>query len=864
MAITRQGITLRWLLGFLVLLLLLNWILVWSEATLKVDRLLHDSWVRALQRTPPDEIVIAAINPESLQVLGRWPWPRERQALLYNKLAEYGVKAVVIDVLYTEASAEPANDLRLADAIEELPVVILPVLTEGRVGPGIQEKLPLPMLTRQVSDLGHIHMPIDDDGIVRRLYLKGGFNQAHWPALALAAYTQLYTNPPQVLENLPGRRTEQLNRPNQWVQDYEVLIPFYGPTGTFATVSAAEIINGKAPRAALQNKVVFVGLTSTGLGDVVPTPVSALDQPIPGVEIHATLFAGLLDRSLVTRVDSRLSTVVALALLPLMLLVYSRARPQWGLVIAVAGSLVPIFISYFLYSTAQRWFPPLAASVPILVSYLLWSWHRLSFLNRFIERETAMLEPHLTDRDSSDNLLLADFFTNAAKHLPIEGWKFSAKGQQFQGGNSLPKILPGNISEHWISRRDVYSRRYPTLGRLEIQLAITDTTIADELTRYIDTLARVQSRTEPTRWSDSIERLQINTAKLSEQMAWLRGIKVFSESIFDGSPAGFIVWNAAGEQVRANQLAYDLLPNQVDNPVLIDFVHAIGSELDRTRDHARMQSLILRRRSWQITHVEGETEIVVNFTALGDSLAERLICASIIDVSKIRTAERSRAEMVDYLSHDLRSPLISALYLLEDATPGQKASTDQTERVEQNIRRSLQMMDDLLHVARADNLAAENFAELLFNAVIDNALDQLAPQAKSRCVSIDVDSDDEDLWMDGDAASLERAVVNIIGNAIKYSAEGGRISVVTKRFADQAVLTVADDGVGIDPAMMGELFTRFKRDARVAARFQGIGLGLALVARVVKQHAGEVSAESPGKGTRIVMRLPLKVLVDDE
>ena len=83
------------------------------------------------------------------------------------------------------------------------------------------------------------------------------------------------------------------------------------------------------------------------------------------------------------------------------------------------------------------------------------------------------------------------------------------------------------------------------------------------------------------------------------------------------------------------------------------------------------------------------------------------------------------------------------------------------------------------------------------------------------------------------------------------------MTISTERTDDQVLLEVSDEGVGIDPAMMGELFTRFKRDARIAKKFQGIGLGLALVARVVQQHSGEVNAVSPGTGTTIRMSLPL-------
>jgi len=193
--------------------------------------------------------------------------------------------------------------------------------------------------------------------------------------------------------------------------------------------------------------------------------------------------------------------------------------------------------------------------------------------------------------------------------------------------------------------------------------------------------------------------------------------------------------------------------------------------------------------------------------------------------------------------------------LLEGEEDG--VSREISQRIQANINRSLRMMDDLLHVSRADSLSSDTFEEVLFNAVVDNALDQLLPQARSRDIRFELETTDEDLWMSGDAASLERAVANVVGNAIKYSNEGGRVIISTERRGEHVLLEVGDEGVGIDPAMMGDLFTRFKRDAKVAKKFQGIGLGLALVARVVKQHGGEVNAVSPGSGTTIRMLLPL-------
>jgi len=687
--------------------------------------------------------------------------------------------------------------------------------------------------------------------------LKSGRRAAHWSSLALAAY-ELLEHPDGLDESdLPGRKSPVNDQPNAWKQDYEVLIPFYGPRGTIPNISVNSIMDGSVSREALANKVVFVGLTSTGLGDDVPTPVSALDQPIPGVEVHANIYAALLDGRLKTRIDDVLNILVALVLFPLMLIVYSRARPQWGLIIATIGSVLPILLSFVLYRYTHSWFAPMSASIPLFISYILWIWNRLNYLNKFLEAETALLEP-LSPPDNDENDLLADFFNTAERHLPIQAWRFSARGQSFSSAKDIGKLPESAPINRWTSANGIYSKRYPTPGKLEISLAIEDATVASELTGYIDALARVQSRTEPPPLSGSIERLQTNTLKLSDQVAWLRNLSAFSDSILEGSPAGLIVWNAAGEMVRGNELVFKLVKSIENDVFLIDFINKVSHrEIADEHDQQRIRELILDSASWQMTYVDGEREMVINFNTVGDNLTDRLVCATVIDVSEIRSAERARSEMVDYLSHDLRSPLISALYLLESDDDEQISEAN--KRVEANINRSLHMMDDLLHVSRADSLSSDTFEELLFNAVVDNALDQLLPQARSRNIHFEIETTDDDLWMSGDAASLERAVANIVGNAIKYSNEGGRVVISTERIGNggHVLLEVGDEGVGIDPAIMGDLFTRFKRDAKIAKKFQGIGLGLALVARVVQQHGGEVNAVSPGTGTTIRMCLPL-------
>jgi CHASE2 domain-containing sensor protein/signal transduction histidine kinase len=840
----QRRITLLGLLVFFCTLLFLVWLLQWSQATHKVDRLLHDSWVRSYQREVPQDVVIAAIDSPSLGELGRWPWSRDLQAQLFEQLKLMDVRAVVVDLLYVEPSL-PTEDSRLAKAIGSHAVTILPVLTEGGRSRVASESLPIPIITREVTDLGHIFLPIDDDGIVRRVFLKSGFSQAHWPALSLAALQALGDMPGE----LPGLAKSHTNQVGQWVENHEIMIPFFGSNGAFNRISAAKIINGEVPKSDLAGKIVFIGMTTTGLGDVVPTPVSALDQPVPGVEIHANIFSALRDQSLVVMAPVNTNLFVAIALLPLMLLLYSRMPPQWGFLAAVVGAGLPVLLSFLLYRYGRLWYSPLSASVPILISYLFWSWHRLAYINRFLEREQAKLAPHIPQRDTQNNALLAEFFITASRHLPLRGWRFRSGDEQYAGGASLPDKRIGAIESSWKLRNGIYSRTYPGVEPLCIEIAIDNPEHGSAVTHYVDTLARVRSRERASRLAGSIEKLQTNALQLSEQMDWLRSIKVFSETILDGSPTGFGVWNAAGECVRANQLIYKMVPEFEKRADFIDFLKAVGRHFGGTEDDDRLSKLLLECKEWQVPYSDGDKELVVNFSAVGDTLAERLICASVLDVSQIRTAERSRAEMVDYLSHDLRSPLISALALLEG---------ESDSRIEQNIQHSLHMMDDLLHVARADSLTEAKFSSVLLNAVLDNALDQMLPQAKSRAINLELDVSDDDLWVDGDATSLERAITNILSNAIKYSENETTIQVKLYGAGRTAVLIIDDEGVGIDPEMLGQLFTRFKRDASTESSFKGIGLGLALVSRVVNLHGGKVVASNLPQGTRITFLVPLE------
>ena len=443
----RRGRLGYWTLAvFYLFFALLTWLMNHFEVTLKMDRLIYDSWVRIGQSEPASDIVIVGIDARSVGDYGRWPWSRNDQAKIIEQLTEAGARSILIDVLYTDHGvSNPEGDARLAYAIEKSGAVVLPILTEGR-GADLKdgERLPITQILLASRTLGHIFLPIDSDGIVRRVFLKAGFKRPHWSMLALASMESEGIAP----EKLPGVRARHTDTATKWVSDYEVLIPFHGPKGTFKTVSAIDVLNSNFEADVFKDKAVFFGLTATGLGDAVPTPILGLDQPIPGVEVHANIYSALGSGTMITPTGPLLAFVTVALSIALLLGVFSKLRPRWGILNTVLLALFPVLISFLLYRFAGLWYAPLLASIPILLSFPLWTWHRLEFAIRFLRLETNKLAIYDDDLDITGGAPLVNLFENATTHLGLKSWFVLANGKLDSSDN-----FPRSDVDIWLTTR---------------------------------------------------------------------------------------------------------------------------------------------------------------------------------------------------------------------------------------------------------------------------------------------------------------------------------------------------------------------------------------------------------------------------
>ena len=241
------------------------------------------------------------------------------------------------------------------------------------------------------------------------------------------------------------------------------------------------------------------------------------------------------------------------------------------------------------------------------------------------------------------------------------------------------------------------------------------------------------------------------------------------------------------------------------------------------------------------------------------------LVAVLHDTTEQEKEERERRLFVSNVSHELRTPLTSVKSYLEALDEGAltepvapdfiKVSLDETNRM-------MRMVTDLLHLSRIDNETSHLDVELInftaFITFILNRFDKMRSQDDEKKYELVRDYPINSVWIEIDTDKMTQVIDNILNNAIKYSPDGGKITVSMKTTDDQMILSISDQGLGIPKEDLPKIFDRFYRVDKARSRAQGgTGLGLAIAKEIVKQHNGFIWAKSEyGKGSTFTIVLP--------
>jgi signal transduction histidine kinase len=235
------------------------------------------------------------------------------------------------------------------------------------------------------------------------------------------------------------------------------------------------------------------------------------------------------------------------------------------------------------------------------------------------------------------------------------------------------------------------------------------------------------------------------------------------------------------------------------------------------------------------------------------------------ELQSMRAADRAKDEFIAIISHELRTPMTSILGWTRMLALGgldEQTRVEALDALERSTLAQAKLIEDLLDESRiAAGKLRLDLRALNLRTVVANAVSQARPAAEVKRISLSADYGDADRYdVFADPARLQQAIGNLLGNAIKFTGEGGAVQVRLYQEDIHGVIEVTDTGRGISPSLLPHLFERFRQDdTQVAERQSGLGLGLSITRHIVEMHGGLANATSAGegRGATFTVRLPL-------
>ena len=796
------------------------------------------------------------MDQASLADLGRWPWPRSVHAEFLRRLSSEQPRAVAFDIIFAEPSSDHSGDAALASAIRDNGRVVLPVLMEqSRASAVPTETLPLPSVAAAAAGLGHVHVEIDPDGIARSIYRYEGLGSPHWPHLAealLAVGNQHPVTPPKVVSG-----------PSMvWSRADQMLIPYAGPPGHFPRFSYSQLLNGEFLPGTFTDKFILIGVTATGLGDALPTPLSGFSSAMPGVEVNANILDALQAGLQVEPFNPTWQLILTLLVAVSPAIFFVFLTPRNALLTSGFIILATLAATTFLLWRFHTWFAPVPALVPVALSYPLWSWRRLEQAVRYFNQELDDLQgqrealgaEHYTSLETALNFL--------SKILPVGDWSLqntrepsdAATRTQLASGPSdtvwylqkdvvwcsiSPRYGGQWLRLNWIGDAPPTARQWIILDQLVIEYGAPTTVGAKPRTILQSRIGEVQT--------------------IARQLQELRG---FVDDTLANMSDGVLVVDTFGQVFLSNARAGAYLTGDetasLDGQSLLDLLADLSLQ-DGSSWLELLKATAVEQEHVQVTarHQSGQ-DLLVQMAPLSRIEKDNHgLIVSLSDISPLLVSERKRTELLNYLSHDLRSPLVSVLALCELASNSKPNDEIQSliGRMRLHAENTLGLAEQFLQLARAENIGSHAFYEVDMIAVVENACEQVWTLAHEKQMKIDMNLEVEEAWVLGDGSLLERALVNLLTNAIKYSPAESEIRVSLRQQDHNFCCCVSDRGAGIAPESLPRLFDRFERVGQNDG--DGAGLGLAFVATVASRHRGDVTVQSElGEGSIFCLLLP--------
>ena len=381
--------------------------------------------------------------------------------------------------------------------------------------------------------------------------------------------------------------------------------------------------------------------------------------------------------------------------------------------------------------------------------------------------------------------------------------------------------------------------------------------IAGDYSQVLDMQGNTEITNITNNLNDLSEVIRLTQENLEQESKRLNSILSYMTD-------GVLATNRRGQITMINDMAKRQLGVESDDALNQNIL-----ELLKIEDEYELRDLITQSPEMMIysQNVNGEyISLRVRFALIRrESGFISGLVAVLHDTTEQEKEERERRLFVSNVSHELRTPLTSVKSYLEALDEGalyEPVAPDFIKVSLNETNRMMRMVTDLLHLSRIDNASGHLDVELInftaFITFILNRFDKIRAQDQEKKYELVRDYPITSVWIEIDTDKMTQVIDNILNNAIKYSPDGGKITVSMKTTDDQMILSISDQGLGIPKEDLPKIFDRFYRVDKARSRAQGgTGLGLAIAKEIIKQHNGFIWAKSEyGKGSTFTIVLP--------
>lgn len=817
-----------------------------------------------------DHIVIVAVDDASLATYGRslTEWSRSLYADLMDRLSAGEARVVAFDLIFdlpADGDTELAEAIQKARQSEARTRTVMPLVgvqrSTGLMSNAAQSIYfdntlgPNRVIFDAVDSFGYVNVFPDVDGTIRRYPSLVQREEGMGMSFSLATYLSYLRIPaaawPQVVKagdeslQVTPERTVPIDERGFWVPNF-FGPPFDTQQSTFTVVSLQDVLSGRVASSTFNDKIVLVGLMNiSAFIDQYPTPSSMSGRLMAGVEIHANAIETLLQNQFVheQKPVSQILTIIVLSLLASA--VYTHLRWYWMLAAGAVLLIGWITLCFVIFSFQREMINLFHSSLALTLSVI--ANLGANFNAEVVRRKKTEFLLESVVQVSSQRLAMDKVLASIAEDVqrlvksPTGGiWLWNEEHQALDAARQW-SATPQETALLAATSKKVQEKQTTVIEQNRIAVpVIWQRRLVGVIAAQFGSQRAASSRAGllqdfAQQVAPGLENAMLYT-EIERQNALV-------EAILAGSPTGILVLTSELRLLRSNgalNKKLDLIPAQTNGKGLIDLLKTAGLPDDAQKG---LEQNFYEGRAFAQEVPLGTKTFQLEAALLKESKQWVVV---LNDVTALAELSKLKTHMIRMASHDLKNPIgvvlgYSSLILDRRNTPLPDQYRGFIEHILKAAEDMKRMVNDILNLEQLRS-QTRTYSAVDMRAVADEVIrhHHLTIANKRQIFTTEIADGLPQVF--GNYRHLIQAITNLLGNALKYTPDEGRITLRMFKSDDQMLrVEIEDSGYGMSAEAQKKLFTEFYRiRTEATADITGTGLGLSLVKTVIDAHGGRI------------------------